>query len=122
MIKANELRIGNYIYSSITQKYIKVHSRFFRLIESEIRVKGNSTYVGIPLTEELLLKCGFINEFEDEEDNSYFTLKNIEIQKILFKEEFFLDNVNNIGVSIKHLHQLQNLYFVLTGTELEIKL
>lgn len=70
----------------------------------------------IPLTEELLLKCGF-----EEHDN-------------VFHSELFIynngnltiiaDDYNNVGKTIKvcYLHQLQNLYFALMGTELEIQL
>lgn len=113
MIQANELRIGNYIYSLLTQKYIKVHSRFFRLIESEIRVKGDSTYAGIPLTEELLLKCGFIsysNGYLSENDSMY-------LKK--FNGDFYYE-MKHI---IKYIHELQNWYYLINaGTELEINL
>ena len=41
-------------------------------------------------------------------------------------EEFYFEigdlGFNYVFKTIKYLHQLQNLYFVLTGTELEINL
>lgn len=68
----------------------------------------------IPLTEDILLKCGF--------------------KKISGWNEFILDDLRcefrcdtmllyyPFGVNIKYLHQLQNLYFALTNKELDIKL
>lgn len=75
----------------------------------------------IPLTEELLLKCGF-------EKCNYGNNKEF----ISYKMDWFncrlavgvlsIMGYNNRHQDIKYLHQLQNLYFALTGKELEITL
>lgn len=71
---------------------------------------------GIPLTPELLKRCGFekgINN-PDYHDLRFFVLTKIE-------EGYRLRNCDYPGRDIKYLHQLQNLYFALTGEELTIK-
>ena len=69
----------------------------------------------IPLTEEWLLKFGFE---KNKNSDLYFRLNNYEY----FIENGIIDNgysrMNEI--SVKYVHQLQNLYFALTGKELEI--
>ena len=66
----------------------------------------------IPLTEEWLLKFWFIsNPYEDRYEKG-----SIHIECIKTKGETYLwiENMPHI----KYVHQLQNLYFVLTGEEL----
>ena len=51
----------------------------------------------------------------------------VELKLDIFKDYkvFFIEDVEDhteIRKPIKHLHQLQNLYFALTGTELKIEL
>jgi|SRR5690606_10845143 len=71
----------------------------------------------IQLTEEWLFKFGFELKYEDEEDNSIFVKNLFEITKDCFKEVFWSDAT----YIIKNVHQLQNLYAVLTGEELKLK-
>ena len=112
MIKANELRIGN----SILQDGELVFVTPWRLGLIEL---DSVVYEPIPLTEEWLLKFGFevINK-------SYFELKInsivLEYTKNLNNECYIMIN-ESIKIYIKHVHQLQNLYFALTGEELTIK-
>jgi hypothetical protein len=74
----------------------------------------------IELTPELLGKAGLekvndsVTEYENVEHGAtVYTFKN--------GFEFYLDTWHS-GVWIKHLHQLQNLYYALTGEELNINL
>ena len=81
----------------------------------------------IPLTEEIILKCSFSMKYgtDPQEQNALkvFSLKNLEILKFeLDKFFFFSTGKGLIHTNIKYLHQLQNLYFALTGQELEINL
>ena len=122
-MEAKELRIGNWInvtFSSIVKQQVvdcmcdsvntKCHESLpFDFIEP------------IPLTEEWLLKFGFIkrNEYEfDFWQNSMWKLKEYKKKKyyILFHCSDEVD-----CTLIKYVHQLQNLYFALTGEELQIK-
>lgn len=133
-MKANELRIGNYVFDRENRddntfyKIALIKSPEYNTWSSEddylISAIADSTMYdiipsGIPLTEELLSKCNakenseryFIGLFclhydWDENGNKWFY--------------FCPETLPNI--KIKYLHQLQNLYFALTGEELIINL
>ncbi len=121
-MKASELRIGNLLsFSNNIQpdKIITVGRRFFSSASIE-REDGDFNitpyYNPIPLTEEWLLRMGFeVYEFDNGEPNQY----RFKSRLIVIREDSFCDYGTN--VKIKYVHQLQNLYFALTGQELEIK-
>lgn len=66
---------------------------------------------GITLTEEWLLRFGF--EKNGEPKLNGWWLKGICIE--IIDGKFF---ERRYGISLKHVHQLQNLYYALTGEEL----
>ena len=118
-MNASELRIGNYVrYSSL----IQVDG--YKIAECE---DYPNRFTPILLTEEWLLKFGF----EKDVDNS-FVLGNLSIfTDKRFKENVFIQTKTNRSFSggqwvilndlkIQHIHQLQNLYFALTGEELQL--
>jgi hypothetical protein len=120
-INAQELRIGNIVISyGKEQKISAVDFAVFQIYE----IKGElPPYVPIPLTEEWLLKFGF------EEDN-YTYIKGVHqkifsgIMKFEFNEslknwEFSIGRYNDL-TRVEYVHQLQNLYYALTGEELII--
>ena len=107
-MNAKELRIGNLLENGKVIGTNDYRSVFF----------GNNWCLTqdlkpIELTEEWLQKFGF--ELYDSVEFRHFYRKN----------DFDLDeNYQPIDfdcIEIKHVHQLQNLYFALTGQELEIK-
>ena len=122
-MEAKELRIGNYVnessYDDCFNTYVVMGLQKRGVSISVLRKKIEGMYdytsiAPIPLTEEWLLKLGFkdVNEF-------------------FYKGGFcvFIDNrsfyygLRDEGMMDKHLksvHQLQNLYFALTGEELNI--
>jgi hypothetical protein len=126
-MKANELRIGNYVnvpnykqcpfridaFEHCSEKFIKVAQE---VILNGFEVHPLTWYGGdlqpIPLTEEWLLKLG---AKKDKIDNTYY-LSELEI----ILPNFFRYKTSMIR-RIEHVHQLQNLYFALTGEELTIK-
>src|SRR5690606_22896206 len=77
----------------------------------------------IPLTEEMLLKCGFVKSenslFFHKETNPVKFVISLNTYTIYFKYEGLYQPMIEIPYKSKHLHQLQNLYFSLTGQELE---
>jgi hypothetical protein len=111
MIQATELRIGNWVYAGdkITLIYI-----------DSVCEWGERPLYGIPLTPEILEKCGLkLNVYGHNGDREVSSC-DLGCISILDTMEVW---VNNEEVShIKHLHQLQNLYFALTGKELEVKM
>jgi|688.fasta_scaffold662884_2 hypothetical protein len=119
-MKANELRLGNLIYD-IPERGGKIISVNKVWIDDD----GESLYFDlcnpIPLTEEWLIKFGFVKT-----DEGYITRtwKENDLNVILTSKHAVVSSAGNFGLvyfkPIKCVHQLQNLYFTLTGQELEI--
>jgi hypothetical protein len=129
-MEAKELRIGswvNYKTENIAQEIYSIQSdNTIRLKDSKGTNHGcyNMSYIDpIPLKEEWLIKFGFENltmdkEFCDMEFELLHPLMSFHWDGRLSMGQ----NGNTIGLNvIKHIHQLQNLYFALTGEELTIK-
>ena len=120
-IKANELRIGNWYKGVSRDIFLKADGRMIAQLQEGILVAQ-----AIPLTEEILLKCGFENSNRDFFEKRAMQRGKINISFNKGVMEFLELGTSNhyIFGSVKHthLHQLQNLYFSLTGEELEIKL
>lgn len=109
-MKANELRIGNWVNSAF--KYTRVNTIVLKNLEDGVK------FLPIPLTEEILLKCGF--EYNKHYD-SYVKETDRASEFIIRAKDFVMCDIDLI-VKLRHLHQLQNLYFALTGEELNIEL
>lgn len=73
----------------------------------------------IPLTEEWLLKMGF-DEIDIEENKN--NVRVFHLNGIYCNTLYGVYYYSHLLKQIKHVHQLQNLYFALTGEELEVKL
>lgn len=129
MIEATELRIGNWVMSSIGPHRLVPYD-IVSIIGGEVSVKP------IPLTEEILLNCGF-EKIEHEVQYQILICDETETEniKILIldscdKEGYFADiheiiyrGSYTMNISkVKYLHQLQNLIYALTQKELTIKL
>jgi len=148
-LKAKELRIGNYLLDR-QGRLCEVESIDVAFIDSIVgeafkapAILGGLTSLPhnpIPLTEEILLKCGF-TKFENKklgyksrkwtlEDNSFnlvtdfFYLVYIKQWrgKNKGKRMFEVRRYGHKLVAIESLHQLQNLYFCITNEELTINL
>jgi len=114
-ITANELSINNIL--SLCGEPINISSGF--IADYDFSLKNNFSdntpirkgdVEPIPITEEWLLKLGFIND----DAQRYF--KN-GIYLILYDEGCTILH-NQIHINYFYVHQLQNLYFALTGKEL----
>ena len=118
-MEANELRIGNYV-----NKYYCVQE--LDLISCGVidmnDIEDLASYISldlknvkpIPLTEEWLVKFGF-EKLEGWDNMYYFQIGNFQVY------EYNVSGYDYDGFNIKHVHQLQNLYFALTNKELAIK-
>ena len=124
MIQANELRLGNYILDS-SGTPIKVTPQRIADIDNKLVVANP-----IPLTEEILLKCGFkcskhskewilidIGRYYFEVNINTIGLINIGIDD---KNESYEESID--GIKCEYLHDLQNKIFSISGKELEINL
>ena len=110
-MKAEELRIGNYVLNQTGElKNIPTGKPHKITIDD---LKWHEFYVPILLTEEWLLKLGFLqNDFISMEWNyERFKISQPEIVKPNY---FFRDYHWKASIRIKYVHQLQNLIFELT--------
>jgi len=134
VIKANELRIGNWVDDPTDgqQKRVNIYQLGKSMVTDVL-----SNYTAIPLTPEILVECGFeLDGFKhyNLEIPTILTCSNITITfagDYLYLEEPAkrrLDKPDLICLwnkdlmKVFYLHQLQNLYFALTGEELNINL
>jgi hypothetical protein len=143
MIQASELRIGNWV--SYGTHYVKINGiKSNGIIQTKPALDGYAdAYTPIPLTPEILEKAGFdrrhhnVNEFdiwvaEDTETQSGINQISIVLENgnlVLELWHFDYSYKTNddheqdlIDIKVKYVHQLQNLYFALTGQELTIDL
>lgn len=123
-MKANELRIGNWVYLTDKEKVWEI------LDGHEIdECDDNLSVDPIPLTEEWLLMFGFTRHHADYY-NDVILLKDVinfdngeqyDCLKVkIYPHELGSAQSVKGDLQIKHVHQLQNLYFALTGEELTI--
>lgn len=117
-MKANELRTGNLLLFRGMEFEVKDITSKYVTHQSELGIYFYNELVPIPLTKEWLLKFGFIaNRYNDE----------FELYPLMFDCEYTDHGEWNISydghplsTEIQHVHQLQNLYFALTGKELTL--
>ena len=126
-IKASELRFGNLIkyYDELVEVYGVKGLYVIIAVEENGEVKEQSilapAFEPIPLTHELIVKCGFIWQFGNVYDLNLGS-KGIRIQGHSVIYRALNMNWVDIDVDVYHLHQLQNLYLALTGEELQVNL
>ena len=127
MIQAKELRIGNWIIDHEADSSVSIYWQIEEISKDGIKFRNSSSWISnnyiipIELTEEWLLKFGFdkwSNKFIGI-DTQFEILQILNNGTALAYDEF--NNFITISNNIKYVHQIQNLYFSLTGKELEIK-
>ena len=137
MIKANELRIGNYVnYEQTTHLITGVNIDYSISVwvdkenQEFLYQHQNNELKPIPLTEEWLIKFGFEKYSTKSE---FYCLDSTSIYEgtlnYNYKNNFISlsgmnDDYHEELILVKpmlYVHQLQNLYFALTNEELTIK-
>lgn len=138
-MKANELRIGNILHPIHLEGYAEV----IEIMVSGIGIQKHCDNTQkslvltgdlhrlepIPLTKEILLKCGFERARGTEKEFAVLKCGLMNLNPLL------TDKGNTYSIALEcgwtdrrlkkgiiYLHQLQNLYFALTGEELNITL
>lgn len=117
--KPSEFRIGNlilfekevYTIDEITPNYI--HAGPLGVNSLGLRAEN----YGMPITEEWLTRF-YLEYSEGVDDCTIYSLGDFYIYRELDGEHFQFEYYNN---NIIYVHQLQNLYFALTGEELQLK-
>lgn len=129
MIKAEEFRIGNILSTSLKSGMGRSVIKKIGC-QDIVRIKENTgsfIYNPIPLTEEWILRFGFEKFIIKDEiaKNGYRILNKIELQDVgdgYFRlKHFYMGQIGAENTHVRYVHQLQNLYFALTGEELTIK-
>jgi len=125
-MKSTELRIGNLVaHKHLKGGVLYDYDSITFIVENAISI-NSAKHVGrtidsvkpIPLTEEWLIKFGF--EYKEMYYQSEYLVALNDCFMIIERVNglFYVDAPNN---ELKHVHQLQNIYFSLTGEELTIK-
>lgn len=118
-IKPSELRVGNILHEGMVYQ---IHDdRFYIKDKDGLSLKNKwAVITPEPLTEEWLLKFGFI---ESKDNHPFLSLKYFYIA--FSGTEWVVKQVLSVPfacATIKYVHQLQNIYFALTGEELTLKI
>lgn len=124
MINANELRRGNYFLYGKENLIDKMFTLTFDredglLINEQI---PESHLQPIPLTPEILIAAGFRQSLSRKNN---FHINGLKYCYSIKHREFNIKTNESCYIritDIENVHQLQNLYFALTGKELEIKI
>ena len=123
-MKQNEIRVGNCLIDpraydkELNKKFGVDDSPYFKVTARDIQFAEE--YKPIPLTEEILLKCGF------KKDTKGVLVLNKNIYSLILwggeVSVYLKIDESVLSIEINYLHQLQNLYFALSGQELEVNL
>jgi len=125
IMKANELRINNWVYNRTTKKEMQVYPM---MIPQLAQINDENNIEPIPITQEWIIKFNaekikgygnnrfwyviFLDEYKDE--SMLFIHYSIGDNFCTLNEGYN----ETIIKKIKYVHELQNLYFALTGEEL----
>ena len=139
-MKANELRIGNYVnIEGDVVKVKEIYEKSIHYANSEYESFATEDFIQpIELTEEVLLKIEFKKErqllsylfyldYEIDKDNIILVKyiiypKAPSLLKIIASQGGNYECFEFIKRGIKYLHELQNTYYCLTGQELKVEL
>lgn len=145
-MKANELRVGNLVsidneksHPTMKDKTCKVigfslrTDKIFPLSDSVISVEYLNRYLNeetysqfnefikpIPLTKECLIVFGFTHHLAPQDRINVYNLHDIMNLEWWNDHASFDFGAEKIECKLYFVHQLQNLYFSLTGNELQI--
>lgn len=123
-MKAIELRIGNWIQDKKDRQIDTL--LVAHLGEGLINYWNEEVYQPILLEKDWLLRLGFIHN-DDEKLNIFFYGIRVGGSTLSVNPDNGVawitrnENILNVPGLIKHVHQLQNLYYALTGEELTLK-
>ena len=127
MIDARELRIGNYVmWTGFENDIIKIDS----ITEKGTWISTENGTHGvewkdlqpIPLTEEILMKCGFEHNYKSDYTITLSHTTDDRFNFKIYKEGGFSLWYLGVPIPVGNLHQLQNLFYALSGEELEVQI
>lgn len=124
-MESKDLRLGNWVKHE--DNLLKVISIDYHMVCCKPNWRfDNFEYInGIPLSPDILLKA----RFERRKDSKFgFTVNVFNVGLFILRQSWvdydptWFAFTHLTDVRLLYLHQLQNLYFALTGTELTIQL
>jgi len=132
MITPKDLRIGNklvFIREGLAMDFVTVSeisdSTYWVEIDGRPQSKLEGGADGIPLSTEILGRCGFTIVNQGGDDQGFYN-ENFLAGLYAATDGYTVITEEGLDLTgkgqIKYMHQLQNLYFALTGAELEVSL
>ena len=124
-MKANELRIGNILEDGIVESIIYQQKETYLITLKGLPDLNLLDMTPVELTEEGLVRLGF--EKDDFYNNWTIKVGSYYYHSIQFQNGTWVYSNDKSNAScyiiaeLKYVHQLQNLYFALTGEELIMK-
>lgn len=137
MVDAKELRIGNLVYAGTDENDKQIMCEVEAIDKGYISWEGNKTnleYVdGVPLTPELLEKCGFgkiDTGFANSEDfywsiqigNQLYLNCSSDLKNWMLSPEAWNGDGCEMWKGLTYLHEVQNLFYFTANEELTIQL
>lgn len=132
MIDVRELRIGNKLI--FRGQVVTVDAVYDNPDAGIVGIRGYETefqnqaaeFSPIPITLDILEKCGFMPDMGGcslQGDFWYLGLCDIDSNDVHFTLAYGIGLLNEAAARhIKYIHQLQNIFFFLTGEELKVNL
>jgi hypothetical protein len=119
-IKPNELRIGSFVRRNSTGEEFQVDVMNIAFIEADQKGPYEKSFSPIPLTREWLSRLGFGQSEEHEMGHNQNAIWGFYYDYHFRRLRLEVGDSDTIDVIIpmENVHQLQNIYFVLTGNEL----
>lgn len=129
MIQANELRIGNLVQRPEVIKHPALDGGFIYFLVNDtmirdcVHYKDNWAFEGIPLSPEILEKCGLVSTGTGNlclpDFGSEWEVCKMTYGYVICHES---SDQRLWNIPIDYLHQFQNAIFILTGRELTVNL
>lgn len=128
-MKSEELRIGNILIEKYTGDILVVSELTKNRITFDYQTTDKWQAEPIPLSEEVLLKCPQLDKKTGKYGDYFFGVSH-ELLRIWFNERWIIGkkvegveyNTVIVSSNINYLHQLQNIFTLLTKEELEVSL
>lgn len=132
MVQSKDLRVGNWV-----QDEHGIIQYVYRIWQEGVELSADATGIedldyeskelfGIPLTNEILKKCGFKEDIDGDFIIEYTRIALIVVEGlendwlVRYRQDVGIPYMAfNINTPMNYLHQLQNLYYCLTGDELQ---
>jgi len=116
MIHPQELRIGNLVNKIVSNNTFleKMHN----VVASDLYDDECEWFEPIPISEELLLKCGFERELD-----GFFRINGSSMIEVFFHDRGIQVTTDSVCLDhVQFIHQVQNFYFAHKNEELQINL